>query len=139
MASFLTYSNSGNTARWQPSQVALLGSCASGAQQGLLATLAKISQANQGWILLANAPAPLCRHTLQQAGINLARVIDAKQLSHQLVSTAKECANIAAVVCWKMCEGQLTTETYFNSNSVNDTGVNHGGYFSHTNRRTLQA
>ena len=116
MASFLTNSHSGRAMPWQPlPQAALLSSRATDAQRGLLAKLAKISQADQGWILLANAPAPLCKRTLQQAGINLARVIDAKQLTHQVVTSAKECASIAAVVCWKICEGQLTTEAHFNS------------------------
>lgn len=140
MASFLTYSHSDSATSWQPlSQAALLGRCANSVQQDLLATLATISQADQGWILLANAPAPLCKHRLQQAGINLARVIDAKQLSQSLVKAAKECTTIAAVVCWKIQEGQLMTETHFNDARVNNIGLNNGGYYQQANRHALQA
>ncbi|MFD1008261.1 hypothetical protein [Oceanisphaera ostreae] len=70
-------------------------------QARLLANLAAISQNNSGWILIANAPAPLSRQALLEAGIDLARVIDAKQASRQLVLRATACPSIAVVVCWK--------------------------------------
>lgn len=79
-----------NISHWSPTQ-----------QAGLLTNLALISQGNQGWILVANAPAPLSRQLLINAGINPARVIDARQASSQLIEQAMTCPSIAAVVCWK--------------------------------------
>ena len=76
--------------RWSPVQ-----------QARLLAHLALISQDNKGWILVANAPAPLSRQALIKAGINPARVIEAKQASAKLLEQAMSSASIAAVVCWK--------------------------------------
>ena len=70
-------------------------------QARLLANLALISQDNKGWILVANAPAPLSRQALIKAGINPARVIEAKQASPKLIEQAMSSASIAAVVCWK--------------------------------------
>lgn len=75
---------------WSPAQ-----------QDGLLESLAPISQGNTGWILIANAPAPLSRLALLNAGVNPARVIDAKQASAELIQQAINCKSIAAVVCWK--------------------------------------
>lgn len=70
-------------------------------QARFLASLATTSQNNNGWILIANAPAPLSRQALLNAGIDPARVIDAKQASRQLVQQAIACPSIAVVVCWK--------------------------------------
>ena len=70
-------------------------------QARLLANLALISQGNKGWIFVANAPAPLSRQALIKAGINPARVIDAKRASETLVEQARNSPSIAAVVCWK--------------------------------------
>ncbi|MBO1518691.1 hypothetical protein [Oceanisphaera pacifica] len=70
-------------------------------QARLFANLANISQQNNGWILIANAPERLSRTALLNAGINPARVIDAQQASRQLVLQATQCASIAVVVCWK--------------------------------------
>lgn len=70
-------------------------------QARLLINLALISHDNKGWILLANAPAPLSRQALINAGINPARVIEAKQASAQLLEQAMNSSSIAAVVCWK--------------------------------------
>lgn len=78
-------------------------------QARLLASLANISQNNNGWILIANAPAPLSRHALLNAGVDPARVIDAKQASRQLVLQAITCSSIAVVVCWKY--GDLKSNT----------------------------
>lgn len=73
-------------------------------QARLLTSLAAISRDNKGWILIANAPAPLSRQLLMDAGINPARVIDAKKASRQLVQQAMACPSIAAVVCWKFAD-----------------------------------
>lgn len=73
-------------------------------QARLLASLAAISKDNKGWILIANAPAPLSRRALMEAGINPARVIDAKKASRQLVQQAIICPSIAVVVCWKYAD-----------------------------------
>ena len=73
-------------------------------QPRLLASLAAISRDNKGWILIANAPAPLSRQVLIDAGINPARVIDAKKASRQLVQQAITCPSIAVVVCWKYAD-----------------------------------
>lgn len=67
----------------------------------LLASLAAISKDNKGWILIANAPAPLSRQALMNAGVDPARVIDAKKAPRQLVQQALICPSIAVVVCWK--------------------------------------
>ncbi len=78
-------------------------------QAGLLASLAVISQSNRGWILVVNAPARLSRSALTQAGIDPARVIDAKRMSGPLLQRAVDCAGIAAVVCWQPARAPLPT------------------------------
>ncbi|ART79145.1 hypothetical protein [Oceanisphaera avium] len=93
--------------RWSPKQ-----------QARLLAHLALISQQNKGWIFIANAPAPLSRHALLKAGINPARVIDAKQASAMLVAKARRSPSIAAVVCWKATAKRTRTLVSYQSESV---------------------
>ncbi len=70
-------------------------------QARLLASLAAISKDNKGWILIANAPAPLSRQALLNAGVDPARVIDAKKASRRLIQQAINCPGIAVVLCWK--------------------------------------
>lgn len=79
-----------NISHWSPVQ-----------QARLLSNLAQVSQNNHGWILVANAPASLSRQALIKAGINPARVIEAKQASATLLEQAMVSPSIAAVVCWK--------------------------------------
>ncbi|WP_107852209.1 cell division inhibitor [Oceanimonas marisflavi] len=74
-------------------------------QPGLLARLAALSHGNSGWILVANAPARLCRQRLLAAGINPARVVDAHRLSPAQLQQALASPAIAAVVCWQQQDG----------------------------------
>ena len=70
-------------------------------QARLLASLAVISRQNRGWILIANAPAPLSRRALVDAGVNPARVIEVRKASELLLQQAMVCTGIAAIVCWQ--------------------------------------
>lgn len=70
-------------------------------QARLLASLAVISRQNRGWILIANAPAPLSRRALVDAGVNPARVIEVRKASGLLLQQAMACTGIAALVCWQ--------------------------------------
>ncbi|MBM7455892.1 hypothetical protein HNR62_001771 [Oceanisphaera litoralis] len=81
-------------------------------QTRLLAKLAAISQGNRGWILIANAPAPLSRRALVDAGINPARVIEVKRASGQLLQQAMACTGIAALVCWQSAGTGLPTGSH---------------------------
>ncbi|GHA10197.1 hypothetical protein [Oceanisphaera arctica] len=81
-------------------------------QARLLANLAAISHGNRGWILIANAPAPLSRRALIGAGVNPARVIEVKRASVQLLQQAMACTGIAAVVCWQPTGNTLPTGSH---------------------------
>lgn len=70
-------------------------------QARLLASLAVISRQNRGWILIANAPAPLSRRALVDAGVNPARVIEVRRASGLLLQQAMACTGITALVCWQ--------------------------------------
>ena len=96
-------------------------------QARLLANLALISQDNKGWILVANAPAPLSRKALIKAGINPARVIEAKQASPQLLAQAMSSASIAAVVCWKGSQVMSSILGKYNKDkrAVASTSISH--------------
>ncbi len=83
-----------------------------GQQARLLADLAAISRSNRGWILVANAPAPLSRRALVDAGVNPARVIEVKRASGQLLQQAIACTGIAAVVCWQPAGTTLPTGSH---------------------------
>ncbi|PSJ48343.1 hypothetical protein [Zobellella taiwanensis] len=69
-------------------------------QASLLARLADISRSDTGWILFANAPAPLSRRALVAAGINPARVMNAGKASPRLLEQALASPAIAALVYW---------------------------------------
>ncbi|WP_319783935.1 hypothetical protein [Oceanisphaera sp. IT1-181] len=84
-------------------------------QARLLINLALISQDNKGWILVANAPAPLSRQALINAGINPARVIEAKKASATLLAQAMSSSSIAAVVCWKGSQVVSSTLSLYKS------------------------
>ncbi len=96
-------------------------------QARLLANLALISQDNTGWILVANAPAPLSRQALIKAGINPARVIEAKQASPKLLEQAMHSASIAAVVCWKGSQVISSTLSRYKQDqrTVTNKGISH--------------
>ncbi|WMC11900.1 cell division inhibitor [Oceanimonas pelagia] len=74
----------------------------------LLASLAALSHSSTGWILIANAPGRLCRHTLSAAGINPAYVVDAHRLSPDQLQKALASPAIAAVVCWQQQDGTFS-------------------------------
>ncbi|MFP2767974.1 hypothetical protein [Oceanisphaera sp. KMM 10153] len=81
-------------------------------QARLLANLAAISRDNRGWILIANAPAPLSRRALVEADVNPARVIEVKRASRQLLQQAMACTGIAALVCWQSADLTLPTGSH---------------------------
>ena len=100
--------------RWSPMQ-----------QARLLANLARVSNDNKGWIFIANAPAPLSRQALINAGINPARVIDAKRASETLVAKARCSPSIAAVVCWKNSQVLSTSVALYQASVVSEQALKH--------------
>ncbi|WP_116473053.1 hypothetical protein [Zobellella maritima] len=79
-------------------------------QSRLLAELSTISRQGSGWILMVNAPAPLSKQALQQAGVAPWRVLSIQGIppgaSQSLMERALAQGSMGALVSWQAKPGQ---------------------------------